>query len=180
MRKLLILTLLSVFTLLPRLSQGQEFHKSALVFTPGFGAFNRFQHDDLGIGIPPVSLGLEYGIDDNMGLGGGLFLASANDDGPGWDASATYFAMEGRFYYHFNEVFKVDKLDWYGYAALGILYSNYDYEDHDDRWHSNRNDTDPYLSIMVGARYYFTDRLAGMAELGFGVSPLILGVALKL
>ena len=35
-------------------------------------------------------------------------------------------------------------------------------------------------SWFVGARYYFTDKLAGMAELGYGITYLNLGVSLKL
>lgn len=35
-------------------------------------------------------------------------------------------------------------------------------------------------SAFVGARYQFTDRFCGFAELGYGVSALELGISIKL
>jgi hypothetical protein len=41
------------------------------------------------------------------------------------------------------------------------------------------NTSAPVASWFVGARYYFNDNLAGMAELGYGVAYLNLGIAYK-
>ena len=36
------------------------------------------------------------------------------------------------------------------------------------------------LPIHVGARYFFTDKLAGVAELGWGIAYLNIGIGYKL
>ena len=36
------------------------------------------------------------------------------------------------------------------------------------------------FSWFAGGRYYFTDNLAGLLEVGYGISYLTLGIALKM
>lgn len=82
--------------------------------------------------------------------------------------------------YHFNEIFEItnEQLDVYGGVFLGYTASSYSGNDNFVR-------NDPYSGrvaggIHIGARYYFTEKVAGFAELGYGLAPLAIGATFKL
>jgi len=67
----------------------------------------------------------------------------------------------------------------YGGVSLGysITSTNYDY--------GSFGFSDPYpnrvlFGLHAGARYFFAERVAGFAELGFGQAVLAIGVTFKL
>lgn len=167
-----------------------------------FGQSPTFQVGDnvinLGIGFggyysgsittPPVSISYEYGLLENflidgayLGIGGFLGYASSRYQVPtvvgvfGWDYNYLTIAARGNWHYTF-----VDKLDTY--FGLGLGYYNISYTEIGNMPIAAGNNPDAgrvFLSGHLGARYYFTDNLAAMLELGWGASVANVGVAFK-
>jgi hypothetical protein len=134
--------------------------------------------------VPPISASLEYGILDGIidkgviGVGGYVGYSSFKYEYYNWGYKYTDFiiAARGSFHYPF-----VDKLDTYTGLLLGAevvtakefgtSVPGYDY---------SSAGSGLARSWFVGARYYFTEKFAAMGELGFGISYLTIGVAIKL
>jgi hypothetical protein len=86
---------------------------------------------------------LEYGLTDQIGIGGGLWYTSF------FGGSNT--EIFGRVSYHLNNVINVDKFD---FMASSEVYFTADQLG---------------IAILPGARYYFTDKIAAHAEFGIGI-----------
>lgn len=72
----------------------------------------------------------------------------------------------------------MDKFDTYAGALLGYdIVSAKEVGDVPGTY--NATESSVRLDLFVGGRYYFTDRFAAMAEIGYGIAYLNLGVALK-
>lgn len=86
--------------------------------------------------------------------------------------------------YHFTGL-DVDKVDLYGGVMLGYYILTYKYTDndptHDDNFYnSNQNfKSTAGFSLYGGARYFFTEKIGAFLELGYGISYLNLGLAIK-
>lgn len=136
--------------------------------------------------MPALSASLEVGVVDNVidkgtiGVGGYIGYTSAKYDfsGPGytygWKYSNLVIAARGAFHYPL-----VEKLDTYAGLALG-----YDIVTAKETGNFptgvSATGSGVYLSGFVGARYYFSDKFAGLLELGSGIAYFNLGVAIKL
>lgn len=131
--------------------------------------------------IPPITSSFEIGILDHLfddksaiGVGGYLGYSASkyeyNDDS-GYKINTVVVGARGSFHYQF-----VDKLDTYAGLMLGYkIVSTKDY----GNWTGSASTSAALYSYYVGARYYLTDNFAGMLELGYGVSYINIGVALK-
>jgi hypothetical protein len=136
--------------------------------------------------IPPISLSGEYGILDGLlekgSIGVGAFLGFSSykyDWGYTYTSKTThiYVGPRGAFHYPF-----LDKLDTYAGLSFGLRYYSWKYDSaiSDYGNYYNDNSADLYSYWFVGARYYFTEKLAGMAELGYGITYLNIGISFKL
>ncbi len=67
----------------------------------------------------------------------------------------------------------VDKLDTYGGLMLGYAKTSYSTNG------GSSSDGEFKWGLFIGARYFFTDKIGAFAELGYGVSPIELGVSFK-
>jgi hypothetical protein len=130
----------------------------------------------------PIGFSYERGITDQISVGGFLDYSSAKYGYTGYDGRLTILFIGARASYHFNEVLDIknDKVDLYGGIALGFRSVKWKYEN--DAY--NGLYADPYsngvlLGIHAGARYMFASNVGGFAELGYGVSILKLGLAVK-
>ncbi|MDR1886737.1 MAG: hypothetical protein LBQ70_02370 [Prevotellaceae bacterium] len=123
---------------------------------------------------PPILLTGEYGIVDglingNASIGAGVDFGyvSRKYNAPllSYKYSNLIFGARGSFHYQF-----VDKLDTYAGFMLGydIVSGNDHYASSGFAWGS-----------YVGARYYFFDNFAAMAEIGNNISLINVGVAFK-
>ena len=133
--------------------------------------------------MPAISGSLDIGIVDNVldkgtiGVGGIIGYSSAKYEytGYGWKYTHLVIAARGTFHYPF-----VDKLDTYAGLALGY---NAVSAKETGNWPGSTNYTatgsSPYFAGFVGARYYFSNNVAGVVELGSGIAYLNLGIALK-
>jgi hypothetical protein len=130
-----------------------------------------------------VNLNGEYSFLDELGIGP-YFAYTRWDNGYfGYDYSYTFIDIGVRGSYHFAKLFGVTnkKFDPYAGAFLGVVTSSYNYDgpggnnDYDDAYDGGLR-----TGIHAGARYYFSPNFAGYGELGIGLSPLVLGLTLKL
>lgn len=136
--------------------------------------------------LPPVSASFEVGVKDDVldvgsiGIGGYLGYTAYKVDyswfggNYGWKYSNLIIGARGLLHYPL-----VEKLDTYGGLMLGYnIVSAKEYGDFTNTW---PNATSSYVifSPFIGGRYYFSENFAALAELGYGIAYLNLGVALK-
>ncbi|KAA6439615.1 hypothetical protein FEM33_11390 [Dyadobacter flavalbus] len=140
----------------------------------GLGTYGLF-----GSGIPINASG-EYGFSDK--ISGGIYLAFVSTNYLGGDWKYSYVYAGPRASYHFNELFNIsnDKFDIYGGAGLYVR--NYSAKwkgagSYLDNYKTSYTDIIP--ALHAGARYYFKPTFGGWAEVGYGASPLQLGVTFK-
>ena len=125
----------------------------------------------------PISASFEVGVMDgildkgSIGIGGYLGYSSAKWTNY-YKTSNIVLGARGSFHYPF-----LDKLDTYTGLLLG--YNIYSYKYYDRYIGAAASAGGVILAWYAGARYYFTNNFAGMAEIGYGISYLTLGVALK-
>lgn len=116
----------------------------------------------------PLTASLEFFINDAISIGPYAGFTARNHS----------FAFDGgaRGSYHFSKHIPLgtDKLDLYGSVLLGV--SNVWYEGWDGEDYS---DFAPRFGVTAGARWYFTDKFAANAEVGYGLTSLLAGVTFK-
>ncbi|MFC2161055.1 hypothetical protein ACFLRX_05320, partial [Acidobacteriota bacterium] len=101
---------------------------------------------------------LEFGLTENIGVGGTLMLAFWGDTG----ISYTLITPSAEGYYHFTQL-DVDKLDLFAGAALG--FSIYSFKA-DNAWIGDGTGTgNLFLSPILGGRYYFSEKIAACLKL---------------
>jgi hypothetical protein len=185
MKKLLLSLLVVVFSLTQLLAQESTFKKGDKVLNLGIGLGSTlYTGSYYKVGIPPISASLEVGVADgildkgSIGIGGYLGYSSHK-----WEYSSSWYwkytniilGVRGVFHYPL-----VNKLDTYTGLLLGYNIASsketgtaiYGYN------YSSSSGGVAY-SWFVGGRYYFSDKFAGMLELGYGITYLNIGVALK-
>ena len=137
--------------------------------------------------VPPISGSLEVVIKDGLfdgkgalGVGGYLGYAAYKWKYSGFDYGWKYsnIIIGPRGYLHYN---LVEKLDTYAGLMIGYnIVSSSSYGSYTYGGNYSASASGVIFSGFVGARYFFNDNLAGMLELGSGITYLNLGVALKL
>lgn len=135
-----------------------------------------------GTGGLPITASFEHGFSKNISAGAtfGFIQKKFADD---W--KYTYLLFGARGSYHLNEAFKIanPKLDVY--AGAGLFYRRYSFkytssigDDHDD-FNLKASGGEVDFQLHAGGRYLFNNSLGAFAELGYGISPLQLGLTLK-
>ncbi|AQG81746.1 hypothetical protein [Spirosoma montaniterrae] len=112
----------------------------------------------------------ELGVAKNITVGGvGAFR--------GYSGVGSYYSIGARGSYHFNEILSLanDKVDLY--AGLGLIYSGWSWNESFVGFRGSYGGIG--LGGHLGGRYFFSDKIGGFAEAGFGVAPLQLGVTFK-
>jgi len=137
--------------------------------------------------VPPLSGSLEVVLKDDLfdgkgalGLGGYLGYAAYKWKYTSYDFGWKYsdIIIGPRGYLHYK---LVDKLDTYAGVMLGYdIVSSKAYGTSLPGYNYDVSASAFIFSGFVGARYYFNEKVAAMAELGSGIAYLNLGVALKL
>jgi len=182
MKKFLFSKLLAAFLILFGLNCGVSaqtsvFTKGDMVVNAGIGIGTYINDKGFSMTIPPISASFEYGIvslfdgDGAIGVGGyaGYLLRSRNVAGEDkYNVGNFVIGPRGLFHYQF-----VDKLDTY--AGLMIGYDVVSFSQKDVPLSGSGFSS----AFFVGARYYLIDNFAVWGELGYGISPLQLGIAYK-
>ena len=137
-----------------------------------------------GTGGLPITASFEHGISKNISAGVTAGMIKRTYAG---DIKYTYLITGVRGSYHFNELLKVEnpKVDLYG--GLSLFYRHYSFKytylsggdetEHGDTYKSAGGNVD--FAIHAGARYLFANNVGAYAELGYGISPLQLGLTFK-
>ncbi|MGE5354885.1 MAG: hypothetical protein ACM3PT_01480 [Deltaproteobacteria bacterium] len=138
--------------------------------------------------IPPISASFELGFMDDVlekgsiGLGGyaGFSAHKWKNTWAGADWGYKYtniiVGARGTFHYPF-----IDKLDTYTGLMIGFnISSSKEFGNIDPNYNYSAASGGLVWSWYAGGRYYFTDKLAAMAEIGYGIAWLNIGVALKM
>ncbi len=140
--------------------------------------------------LPPFTASLDYGFRDDIGpgvlsLGGMVALTTYRDirtaitwvDDYGYKSTTGIVALRSTYHYEL-----IRKLDTYGGMHLGMRA---------ERWVEYGNfphgaelrdgfDMHPVVSLFAGAKYYINDKFAAMAEIGYSIAFVNLGVCIKL
>ncbi len=186
--RIITLSLLLALTVPATMMNAQIFDKGDKVLSFGLGLGSTFY--TLGTyyhtTVPPIFISGDYCLREDLGpgnLGVGAFLGYSaykyhyNFPGYdyGWKYSTLFIAARGT--YHFTEL--VDKLDLYGGVLIGAKIVTE--KAFGDATTSNytTNGSGPAYDIFAGARYYFSDNFAAMAELGYGIAWLKIGISFK-
>jgi len=176
------------------LVKAQPFEVGTNVLGIGVGLGGHYSYWGSGYSATPA-LGISYdhGFKDGLGPGvigiGGYFgykgMSYHYDylySNYFYDEKWTYliFGLRGTYHYNFD---LDDNLDLYGglmfsYNNLNYKYSSNDPTDPD----YNRGNYHGYvdLSLFVGGSYYFTDKIGGFMELGYGIAYCTIGLNFKL
>ncbi|MDO4691532.1 MAG: hypothetical protein Q4A64_01515 [Porphyromonadaceae bacterium] len=168
-------------------AQNDTFSQGTKVVSAGVG-FGTY-----GVGsmvIPPLAASFEYSIKDNffddkssIGVGGyvgyyGLdYKTTILNVNQGYKTSHIVLGGRGALHYQF-----VDKLDTYVGLMLGYRVTSATYYGYSGPLAIDASNTNSGLAwdSFIGARYYFTDRLAANLELGYGNVAAHIGVSYKL
>lgn len=197
MKKLFLLPIAIFLMINPVKSQNTTFTEGDKVLNLGVGVVGAFYSGVYANKIPPLVASLEFNVkdelfDENSSLGVGALIgytgAKWDGYGIGWSYSNMLAGAQGALHYQF-----VDKLDTY--VGLLIGYSMMTVKSVDNfggggDFYATLKSTTASSSVKpvggiiygfrIGGRYYFSDKIAAMAELGYGISNLNIGVALKL
>jgi hypothetical protein len=177
MKKNLLLLVAVSFSLTQLFAQESTFNKGDKVINLGIGFGSTYYGSIYGSHSPALSGSFEVGIKDNIlekgsiGIGGYAGYSSAKYASY-WKTTNFLIGARGSFHYPL-----VEKLDTYTGLLLG-------YNIFSTKYYSTYNVGGSASSIafawFAGARYYFNDKFAGMAEIGYGIAYLTIGVSLKL
>ncbi|MCO4292390.1 porin family protein [Solitalea sp. MAHUQ-68] len=131
-----------------------------------------------GNGGVPITASVERSFSPNISAGLNLSYVQTKYD---LDIKYTYIVVGARGSYHFNELFKIanPSIDIYGGAGLLYRHYNLKYNGNDEFNGASSSDGEVDIDLHAGMRYMFTDNIGAHAEVGYGISPLQLGVAFK-
>jgi hypothetical protein len=185
MKKVSSLLFVSLF-FVAAITHAQSFSKGTNIVSAGIGLGSSMLKYSGASQTPAISLQYEKGIWDIGGpgvvsLGGYVGFKGYKYGGYNYNEKWHYTVIGVRSAYHYGGL-KLSKVDVYGGIMLSYNMLNYSYNDNSSS--GGFSEKGSYgntagFSLYAGGRYFVTDNLAAFAELGYGVSYLNLGLALK-
>ncbi len=187
MKKIIIATALFLATV--NICTAQAFTKGTNLASAAIGIGSSIGSFSNSSQAPAFSVQYERGIAEAgnngiIGVGGYLGVKSYKYSGKSgtyeysqkWNY--TVVGVKGAYHYQLSN----DKVDVYGGVMLSYNILRYKFEDNDN--YTENDYSRSYGSAVgftgyVGGRYYFAEKAAAFAELGYGVIYLSLGVTLK-
>ncbi len=188
MRRIVAFAVALLFTLPALQAQESMFNLGDKVINIGIGLGNTLYIGGTGYstGVPPISISYEQAIVDDIlekgviGVGGYLGYSSYkyryNYSGQdwGWNFNDIIIGAGGFFHYPL-----IDKLDTYAGLLLGYnISTTTDYGD--PGFETVDSSGGIVFSGFIGGRYYFSEKFAAFAQLGYGIAYLTLGVSIRL
>jgi len=156
-------------------AQDEAFSKEDMVVNLGVGLGSYIGWSGYSTKVPFISSSFEYGLFDlfkkraTIGVGGYLAYTSSKYKGVE-DWSYSDLIVGGRASFHFQFV---EKLDTYIGLLLGYDIVSYGHKD------ANLGGSRFISSEFLGARYYLAKNFSIFGELGYGISPLEIGISFK-
>ncbi|HEV7231631.1 MAG TPA: hypothetical protein VGO45_09905 [Bacteroidia bacterium] len=177
----------------------QSFQKGQTDINLGIGLGNIIVEPGSINVLPPVSASVEFGITNDISLGGYAAFTGASRTYQGWEDCGqgngngqyyvdtyrwSYFILGVRGAYHFGRFIKVDKLDVYAGLMLGNDFAHDSYSTTSICPDHHQGYVGPtyggfVFSLYGGARYRFTNHFGVFGELGYGISYLNVGLNFK-
>ncbi len=185
MKRKLSLGLLLTFFSVALMAQSPIFEKGDKVLNLGIGfGTSLYSGGYYKTSIPPISASYEVGILDDVldvgsiGVGGYLGYVAYKYEYLNWGWKYSNFVLGARGVFHYPFV---DKLDTYTGLMLGFdIVSAKEFGDASYLFSYNASSSHAVASWFIGGRYYFTDKIAGLLELGYGIAYVNIGVAIKM
>ncbi len=183
MKKLLLSIAVICFTLSSMFAQEPTIAKGDKVLNLGVGFGNTWYSGSYyHSGLPPISASLEFAVADNIlekgiiGVGPYLGFSSYKWELTDWGYKYTNIIVGARGNFHYP---LADKLDTYVGLMLG--YNIVTSKEFGTAPGFNYTATGSRLMTagFIGARYYFKENFGVMAELGYGVTIINIGISLK-
>jgi hypothetical protein len=182
MKRLLFSCIVICFSVLHLSAQKPAFEKGFKVLNMGLGLGSSvYTESYYHLQFPLLSAAFEVGIVDHVlergiiGVGGyaGYYAYRYEYSKSGWNSSNIVIGARGNFHYPLLE-----KLDTYtglmlGYEVVGT--EKFGTTDIDYNLPSSGIE----WAWFVGGRYYFSEIFSALLELGYGITYLNLGVAIK-
>ncbi len=178
MKKISLLIFVVVFSLTQLVAQQSTFVSGDKVFNFGIGLGSTYYNALYDNRIPALTGSFDVGVSDevfekgSIGVGGYLAYSSARFLN---DRRTTNLIIGGRGSFHYP---LVEKLDTYTGLLLGYNFTNAPY--YNNYLGLDQLRSQIAVAWFAGVRYYFNDNIAGMAEIGYGIAYLTLGIAVKL
>ncbi|MEN8202270.1 MAG: hypothetical protein ABFS28_06720 [Bacteroidota bacterium] len=188
MKKLVAIVIAALFTFSALQAQESEFNLGDKVISLGIGIGNTlYSGTYYSSGVPPVSFSYEQAIRDEIlekgviGIVGSIgynsykYRYTYSTYNYGWNYSNIVIAAGGTFHYPL-----LDKLDTYAALLLGYniaTVQEYGTIPGDDFSSSSGGFL---FGAYVGGRYYFNEKFAAFAQVGYGIAYLTIGVSIRL
>ena len=130
-----------------------------------------------GSGGVPVVVSVEHGFTNAISAG---VVAGFVNTKIRQDYRYGYYLVGAKGSYHFNELLKLnnEQLDVYGGLSLYYLGYRATYKGFDGTTEYKATGGGVDFGIHAGARYMFAGNVGAFAELGYGLSPLQLGLSI--
>jgi hypothetical protein len=185
-----LLLLFSVFFFsLSAKSPGKTFEVDDIFINAGIALIPTWYYGhEFSTTLPPIFISADYGFKDDIGpgtLGFGAILGYASyketqilpavNETYGWKYTAIICAAKGSYHYEFIENF-----DIYAGIGLGLRYIADSYFGDPEFNDEPDSGIFPVFSIFVGERYFVTDNIAILTELGYGIAWFSIGLSMKL
>jgi hypothetical protein len=170
MKKILLLVAFS--TILAIQSQAQ-YDKGDFLLNVGVGAGYYYA------GGVPLIVSAEWFVTDKISVGPYLGYTRWNNRWTAYDYRYTFIDIGARGSYHFSELFGInnENMDVYGGVLLGFTASSY--TGPNSTFYNDVYDNRVTIGPFAGFRYFFAPKVAGYGELGYGISPLAIGLTFK-
>ncbi len=187
------ITILAAFVISFGLVNAQPFEVGTNVLGLGVGLGGHYAAWSSGYSsTPAIGISYDHGFKEGLGPGvigiGGYFGYKSTSyhynylySNYYYDEKWTYliFGFRGTYHYNFD---LDDNLDLYG--GLMLSFNNLSYkETSNDPYHIyNSGNYNSYidLTLFIGGSYYFTDKIAGFMEFGYGIAYWTVGIDFKL
>lgn len=154
------------------------FHKGALIGQVGIGFGLAGIYGTTS--VPPITAGLQYGIEDKISVGGLVgFSTSSYEFWSGFSGTYTYFLIGARGEYHFLE--NSDNMDAYAGLTLGYNVVSWSASGNAGNVYNwTAGDSYAVFGFHGGLRYWFNPNIGVFGELGYGLGFLTFGASFKL
>jgi hypothetical protein len=126
----------------------------------------------------PVYVGIDFGVHEDITVGGELSFRSYRDNWSGTEYNHTILGIGANGNYHFNRVLDIPK-EWDLYTGLTLGYYIWGTS---DASYGGSHSSGLGLGAQVGGRYYFNQKFGIQLELGGGsnTSGGKIGVSIRL
>ena len=175
----ILFSLLSQNNLFAQQSSGFSDVKGVNVLNAGIGIGS---YGMSGTGGLPITASFEHGFSKNISAGVNLGLVHKSY-ADYWKYNYLLIGVRGS--YHLGEALKIANPNVDVYAGAGLLYRRFSVKyggsdsELDDYYGGQASSGDMTIDLHAGGRYLFNNHLGAFAEVGYGISPLQLGLTVK-